>query len=430
MYIEKVEIENFKAISKMELIFKPGVNLLIGDNGVGKTSVLDAIVVALGGYLGGINGVSAKNILLSDIKIDTRNIGSISTGIVYNTPVRIACEMNVHDEIMEWERVRDDETARRKTRMIKKYGDISGYAKHLVNDMNVQLPVLSYQSSLRASQTRRGDFGVAAKEKMGDRRCGYLGCLDSVLDMVRIKEWCYEMERAAFDLNMKISEYEQFKLIVSSVMKQMNEQEESPQVFYSRQYKDLVYSEKGNVVPISKLSAGYQSVLWMIMDIAYRLATLNPNVNDMRNCEGIVLIDEIDMHLHPKWQWNVLSTFQNNFPKVQFIIATHSPIIIASCNNGNLILIDNEQTVNYLADAYGYSVKDVLELRQGSTETLKEITKLLERFDKAMNKTDLQSAEKILNYLTSKFGNKNTEIEKARVEFELERSFVAEEDDI
>ena len=93
MYIEKIEIENFKAISKMELAFKPGVNLLIGDNGVGKTSILDAIVVALGGYLGGINGVSAKNILLSDIKIETRNIGTVSTGIIYNTPVKISCKI-------------------------------------------------------------------------------------------------------------------------------------------------------------------------------------------------------------------------------------------------------------------------------------------------------------------------------------------------
>lgn len=427
MYIEKIEIENFKAISKMELAFKPGVNLLIGDNGVGKTSILDAIVVALGGYLGGINGVSAKNILLSDIKIETRNIGTVSTGIIYNTPVKISCKMNIHNEIMEWERVRDDETTRRKTRIIKKTGDISQYTKNLVNNIDVQLPVLSYQSSLRASQTRRGDFGVAAKEKMADRRCGYLGCLDSVLDMVRIKEWCYEMERAAFDLNKKISEYEQFKEIVSLMMKHMNEKEECPKIFYSRQYKDLVYSEEEIVVPISKLSAGYQSVLWMIMDISYRLATLNPNVDNMRNCEGIILIDEIDMHLHPKWQWNVLSTFQTIFPNMQFIIATHSPIIIASCNNGNLILIDNEQNVDYLADAYGYSVKDVLELRQGSTEVLKEISKLLNVFDKEINEGNLQAAEKIVTYLTEKYGNSNTEIEKARVELELERDFAKEE---
>ena len=55
MFIERIEIENFKAISNMRIDFKPGINLLIGDNGVGKTSILDAIVVALGGYLNGGN---------------------------------------------------------------------------------------------------------------------------------------------------------------------------------------------------------------------------------------------------------------------------------------------------------------------------------------------------------------------------------------
>lgn len=428
MYCERLEIENFKGISKMELNFQPGVNLLIGDNGVGKTSVLDAVVVALGGYLNGVNGVSAKNILLSDIKMDTYNMGSSSTGIVYNVPVRIACQMQIDNERMSWERVREDETSKRKTRTIKQFGDITKYAQGLVNNLEAKLPILSYQSSLRASQTRRGDFGAAMKEKLADRRCGYLGCLDSVPDLKKVKEWCFEMERAAFIRGEKIKEYEQFREIVAAVMQQMNGLKMRPQIFYSRQYDDLVYSEKETVIPISQLSAGYQSVLWMVMDISYRLAILNPNQDDLRLSKGIVLIDEIDMHLHPKWQWNVLSTLQNQFPRVQFIIATHSPIIIASCKNGNLILIDDKQKVTYLADAYGYTVKDVLELCQGSTVVLTEIARNLEVFERELNKGNYVMAEKIISELTQKYGEKNTEIEKARVELELEKELASEDE--
>lgn len=427
MFIDEIEIENFKVISNMKLKLKPGVNVLIGDNGVGKTSILEAIVVALGGFLNGVTGVSAKNVLLSDVRIDTMNIGGASTSIKYYTPVRIECNLNVDEQTYKWARIREDESSNRKTKTEKIFRDIAKYAKDVTNDISKELPVFSYQSSIRASQTRRGDFGAEMKKRMDDRRCGYLGCLDSVFDLKRIKEWCYEMERIAFDQDRKIDEYEQFKYIVGIVMQKMSELKEMPKIFYSRQYKDLVYMEGREVIPISCLSAGYQSVLWMVMDIAYRLATLNPGKKELMKCEGIILIDEIDMHLHPKWQWNVIQTLETCFPHIQFIIATHSPIIISSCKHANLILIDSEQEVIYLQNAYGYPVNDVLELCQGSTDILKEIKILREKFDFALNDGRYDEAAGILEKMSKEYGETNTEVLKAKTELEVERSF-GEED--
>ena len=69
-------------------------------------------------------------------------------------------------------------------------------------------------------------------------------------------------------------------------------------------------------MPISFLSAGYQSILWMVMDIAYRGALLNPDASEgPSQIEGIVLIDELDMHLHPSWQWNVITALEETFPQ-------------------------------------------------------------------------------------------------------------------
>lgn len=187
MYIKRIDIQNFKAISELSLRFKPGVNILIGDNGVGKTSILDALVVALGGFLYGVNGASVKNILMSDVKMDTVSVGSVSTSIKYNTPVKIGCELYADGETYEWARIREDEAPKRNTKLIKQIGDISKFAKNLTNNAALELPVLSYQSSIRASKTRRGDFGAQMKKRMDDRRCGYLGCPDSVLDLKRVK---------------------------------------------------------------------------------------------------------------------------------------------------------------------------------------------------------------------------------------------------
>ena len=210
-------------------------------------------------------------------------------------------------------------------------------------------------------------------------------------------------------------------------MQNMSELKEKPQVYYSRQHKDIVYAEKEEVVPISCLSAGYQSVLWMIMDIAYRLATLNPGKDNLMECKGVVLIDEVDMHLHPKWQWNVIKTLEKTFPNIQFIIATHSPIIISSCKAANLILIDNEQKVSYLKDAYGYSVNDVLELCQGSSDVLKNIKLMREAFDIAITEGDLDKATQIVEELVAEYGIDNTEVMKIRTELDMEKAFGEEE---
>ena len=129
------------------------------------------------------------------------------------------------------------------------------------------------------------------------------------------------------------------------------------------------------------------------------------------------------MHLHPKWQWNVVKTLEKTFPNIQFIIATHSPIIISSCKAGNLILIDDKQEIRYLKDAYGYSVNDVLELCQGSSDVLKNIKMLREEFDIAITECNYDKAVQIVNKMTEEYGTDNTEVIKVKTELEMEQSF-------
>ena len=149
------------------------------------------------------------------------------------------------------------------------------------------------------------------------------------------------------------------------------------------------------------------------MDFAYRLALLNPGQSDYHQATGVVLIDELDMHLHPKWQWNALSALNEVFPKIQFIIATHSPIVISSSQNGQIISLDSEQNVLYLEDAFAYSITDVLELRQGALGVPKEVRALANQFEEALNLGDYGSARKILQDMKEKYGEDNTEVKSA-----------------
>ena len=417
MYLKKVCIKNFKAIDNIELDFQPGVNLLIGDNGVGKTSILEAITVGLGGYLSGIPGVSSKNILQEDIRFNLNKIGSASSAIEYFTPVEIKCVLGVDGETFAWSRNRKDLEHSKTTVDDRR---ICKYAQQLTNNPSMVLPLLGFQSEARVWQKKRGDFGTVLKKRLDDRRWGYVGCLDYSLDVKGIREWCLKMELAAFQKNEKITEYESFKMLASDVMQKMSGLEVRPEIYYSRQVNDLVYREQGQDMPISALSAGYQSLLWMTMDLAYRMALLNPGEGiNMRLTPGIVLIDELDMHLHPKWQWNVLAALEETFPNIQFIAATHSPIIISSCKKGNLIQIAEKQEVTYLPGAYGFSVEDVLRFRQGSGEKPEKVEALTDAFERAMNKNDFETAKDVIDFMRKELGESHSEVKKAQEELEF-----------
>ena len=419
MNIEKLIINNYKAIESTEITLKPGINLLVGDNGVGKTSILEAIVVALGGLFMNVTGVQTKNIAKDDIRISIDTLGDAATGVTYHTPVSIECQLRVGDEGYCWNRSRVD-SENSHTKIDNR--DICKWMNTITNQNDSILPLLSFQSAARAWRVKRGDFGKEMKKKLVDRRCGYIGCLDYSLDVKVIQEWCLKMELAAFQKRKLIVEYELFKCMITTFMKNINETKITPEIYFSSQLNEMVYIENGEEMPISKLSAGYQSLLWMIMDLAYRTAILNPQgIESLEQINGIVIIDEIDMHLHPKWQWNILSALEVTFPNVQFIIATHSPIVISSCKNGNLISVGDSQEVDYLPGAYGYSVEDVLQLRQGSSSKPRNIEVLNDKLERAINDDDYSKAEEIIAELKKQLGESHGEVTQAIDLLEMNR---------
>lgn len=388
MYLKKIHMENYKAIEKLDIDLKSGVNLLIGDNGAGKTSVLEGIAVALGGLFVNVAGVSTKNIVKDDVRMNIKPMGDSSTTIEYCEPVLTGCTLCVTEEQdFTWNRIKEEVSATH-TKIDDK--NVCVWMKKLTNNSDTTLPLISFQSAARAWKVRRGDFGTELKKKLDDRRCGYIGCLDSSMDVKSIQQWCLKQEVVRSNKGT-VREYEMFKNIVASFMKEINELTMIPSIYYSPQFDELVYKEDKTEMPISKLSAGYQSLLWMIMDLAYRVCMLNPELESKDQIMGIVLIDEIDLHLHPKWQWNVTDALRKTFASVQFIIATHSPIVISASKEANLILLDDTRTVSYLPDCYGYEVEDVLCYRQESVSRPKKVKTLIDEIENAIDDIDFNA---------------------------------------
>ena len=401
MYLKRVHIKNYKAIEELDIDLKPGVNLLIGDNGTGKTSVLEGIAVALGGMFVNVAGVSTKNIVKDDVRLKIKPLGDSSTSVEYCEPVLAGCTLHVSDgQDFTWNRVKE-EVSSTHTKIENK--DVCIWMKKMTNNSETILPLISFQSAARAWRVKRGDFGTELKKKLDDRRCGYIGCLDSSMDVKSVQQWCLKQEVTVLTKEKKIREYEMFKAIVASFMKEINELENTPEIYYSPQFDELVYKDDKTEMPISKLSAGYQSLLWMIMDMAYRVCMLNPELESKNEISGIVLIDEIDLHLHPKWQWNVIEALRKTFENVQFIIATHSPIVISSSKETNLVLLDKEQEISYLPDCYGYEVEDVLRYRQESVSRPKKVKALVRQIEDAVDDIDFEKALASLGKFENRF---------------------------
>lgn len=341
MYLKDIEIKNFKGHIHCQLRFSKGFNLLIGDNGMGKTSALEAISVALGGFIAGIDDVASKHFTRDEIRVSSTRMGEGSFNRQYETPVLVTCTANVGAKDYQWTRKKSSVQSSRST---VEPNTIKKVAHKLSHDSQAILPILSYQSVAR-TWMQKNKYSSSIFNTKFNRTSGYINCLDESSDLKPFINWCAKMEQVSWQKDRAISEYESVKNTIAKFMSIMNESE-VPKIQFNKQTSELFYITSEDSLPIRCLSAGYQSLIWMIADIAYRMAVLNPNLRDKTSeTPGIVLIDEIDMHLHPKWQRNIIKALQQTFPNVQFIASTHSPILIASCKNGQLIHMETDAIV-------------------------------------------------------------------------------------
>jgi len=420
MYFERTEIQNFKGVEKMKLEFSSGVNLLIGNNGVGKTTVLEALALSMQNYFNRMNGITKKSIKKNDVHFTSNLVGDASQHRVYSNPTVIKSKINLDSMEYSSEISREDETNATRTKYAGK--ELAAAGRELLNSQTEILPVICYFSTSRVVDTQKASTSSVGKNKLNDRRCGYMDCLNATLDRKALTDWAFKMAMAEYKKGMPIAEYEAFKKAVGTFMQKMNDLDEIPLVEYTRDFEDITYTENGKTMLVNYLSAGYQSLLWMLMEISFRIALLNPEMSDYSQAEGIVLIDEIDMHLHPRWQWKILDALHSSFPKVQFIAATHSPIIISSFRDAKLLSI-GQNGVEELSGAYAYSIDDVVEYKQGSSGIPKELWQRKKEFEDAFYQRDKQNSQKALDGMKELFGEDNTEVKRAEAKMRMRKNW-------
>ncbi|WP_071190850.1 AAA family ATPase [Trichormus sp. NMC-1] len=348
MKIRQLELENFRCFEHKVFEFSDQFNVFIGDNATGKTAILDALAVGVGSFFLGIDNIDTRKILKDEIRHIIRKEGQTPT-LEPILPVVVYCQ-GCFEDVPEISWTREIKTdGGTTTREDAK--EISQYARELQQKVRIQeqdrdkiiLPVISYYSTGRLwVQHRNRETKNLKTLSPGSRFLGYKNCLTKSYEPDKLIQWFKTWELVSLQQGKTIGILSAVKEAIKNCM------EDWQDVKFDISRKELVASSKDRrTLPFQMLSDGVRNMIGMVADIAYRCVTLNPQFEGeaARLTPGIVLIDEIDLHLHPKWQRRVVEDLKRTFPKIQFFATTHSEHIIQSLRDGELIDLNNPDLI-------------------------------------------------------------------------------------
>ncbi|MFN9872164.1 MAG: AAA family ATPase [Cyanobacteriota bacterium] len=401
MRIDSLLLENFKGFSHRELTFHPQFNLVVGQNGSGKTSLLDALAIATGSWFLGISGVETRHIRPDEVRLQsfTSEAGTNWEG---QYPCAVEACGSILQQSLTWRRTLNGaggRTTRNHAALIKKLGNQTA---HSVREGGpIVLPLISYYGTGRLwnapreqGQVKEPPGGLLNKEI--SRLDGYKTSVDPRLSVSALIQWIALQSWLSFQQGGQDSQI--FQVVRQALLNSIPAAEELR--FDAKLGEVVLRFKNGDQQPFMNLSDGQRSMLAVVGDIAQKAATLNPHLgsNVLQETEGVVLIDELDLHLHPTWQRHVIEDLRTTFPRLQFICTTHSPFLIQSLRSGDELLMLEGQPTAKLGDL---SIAEIAEGLQGVPDTsvsaryaeMKETAKnYLELLDQASQSPEAVSA--------------------------------------
>lgn len=358
MIIKQITLNNFRHFKEISVKLHPKLNVFCGNNASGKTSFLEAICCGVSRYFShcATPGVplKAKDFLLSDIRSwseekTTRRGTELKK--CYAADSSILVELKYAENKYAW-------TVMRTISSTKLLNDGAKVTARLVDAFNVtdkdnscNVPIICYYGPHRgAAQGAKKRFHK--KVDYENPFSSYYRALDPALDFKSFLEWFSE-ESAAQGAGYKSVALETVQKALGLTLSNQELICSKPRFLYRPKrfvidchHKDT--PDQVDVVDFDQLSDGYRSMIALVADIARRLSIANPtDIEDPLNGDGVLIIDEIDVHLHPRWQATVLRDLAKIFPNFQIIVTTHSPIILASVKRENVFTLTSKEEFNY-----------------------------------------------------------------------------------
>jgi predicted ATP-binding protein involved in virulence len=423
MHVQRIDLENYRGSRSLSLTdLDPHLNVLVGTNGAGKSTVLDAVALMLTWAVSRIRraGTSGSPIAEDDI----------ANGAAGAAIELVCCDDQDGDRPIRW-RLAKARAGREKPAAPSHLAALSEYTRHIqaaltTNEATASLPIFVHYPVNRAVL----DIPLRIRGRHSfDRLAAYDDALTGGANFRRFFEWFREREdleneqwRNANSLFSQLDPPYDGDRQLNAVRRAIEGlRPEFSRLTVRRSPLRMEIEKQGEVIKVNQLSDGEKCSIALVSDLARRLAIANPQGENPLAGSGIVLIDEIDLHLHPLWQRTIVPKLIEIFPNCQFMISTHSPHVLTHVRAEHIIVLDRVNgaiEASQPREAYGKTVERILEDLMGLDTTRPiAVSEELHRIYDQISRHDLDGATAAIESMTQQVESaaSDPEIVKARL---------------
>lgn len=487
--IKEIHIENFRVFDSLRIdCFDSNINIIVGNNGAGKTSLLDAIDLSLSWLRNSITKNGGGGTYIEEVDINYYSdlpYSHVSTILEINPLIEVPIELSKSR----------DGRVKRKNHLVdfRTIGEFYKTSNEIDNNFN--MPLLSYYNVMRSYDVNPKDIKLDDKSEVTDKFDAYHNSLSGKTDFQGFFRWykrlddilsrrenkktraetlnelgisedfIKSLESLAIDDEQTNNTLNRIKELINKKTRQNeygDEDDNYNKIFHTKliinkvisnfmdgysnlevqvePYLDLVITKNKRKISVLRLSQGEKTLLALVIDIARRLIVLNPSLPNPLDGQGIILIDEFDLHLHPKWQREIAKNLQITFPNCQFFMTTHSPLILGEVKPNQIFILEDSEdksiSLRHPSQSYGLTSNDILnELMNNSIENVPldrsmevelQLREIFELISISTSQSLSRAREKIVELEKSTFGE-IPELVKAKVEIEFLEEFDSSE---
>jgi predicted ATP-binding protein involved in virulence len=399
MRLTSIEFENFRCFEKEKIDLHPQLNVFVGLNASGKTALLEGVAILLGEYIEKITlgGLKGPLMLWSDLKQGSYGgVEIVCTATCFEENENVSWSSSVKSMPLPGLTIELESLVQR----------------HLFEPN----PVLLYYSTQRVwDRTEHGEPGRSGRLSVYPNLKGYFEALHKKSNTSFFQAELEKEQKAAQQSIELKYEYDSSRLnLIRNLAAKVIE---NCEIFYFDYEKEslAVMFKDGRRLKLDQLSDGQKSLLLISTGIAFQCATLNPEMGlDAYKSAGVVLIDEVELHLHPDWQRQILPILTREFPNIQFICTTHSPQVISTLKPENVQVIKDFKVKPLKIHTEGRDSNTILTEVLGVEKRPIEFSNKLQNFYTLLETESIKEAEIAFSELEQVWGSMDTEVVRAR----------------
>ncbi|WP_448108638.1 AAA family ATPase [Pseudomonas azerbaijanoccidentalis] len=443
MDIDKLALDNVGRFTDLEIQLAhtdkhlSNITVFVGNNGAGKTTILKSLATSLSWLVARIRTEKGNGSHIAEEDIRNGNSGAIITIVVVDNshPRSKLPDAGHEDHLFAWGIARGRQG--RKASVHSSLIDASVLADHyrtqLTADDKASLPLIAYYPVERS--VLEIPLKIRTKHTF-DQLDGYDNALNRGVDFRRFFEWFREREdsenetgvsdTALTEISTKFGKDSDIwktlsQLKASSRDRQLTAVRSAIAAFMPgfsnlrvqrKPRLHMAIDKDGVTLNVSQLSQGEKSMMALVGDIARRLAMMNQSLDNPLEGDGIVLIDEVDLHLHPKWQRSLIRQLSETFPNCQFVLTTHSPLVISDAKGVLCYVLDDGELREHNG-LYGLDANQVLLEVMDTDVRNSEVQKRLNQLIKHLQDGDLENAKGLFAALSNELPEGHLELAKA-----------------